>query len=143
MHSYLQYFQTPPDDHLCWLSRWLLPSHPSVPSLIPFPHFCQTDRERSGPDSLISTSILSYSSSPKPGEIEDCLFLFELGKSGSRSVLVIDEVQLVWKKQDGAKAERQKPSAINNILDPAFLVHLLPIRPKFKISKLKLYFSLY
>ena len=31
-------------------AAWLLPSHPSVHFFIQFPHFCQTDWDRSGPD---------------------------------------------------------------------------------------------
>ena len=44
---------------------WLPPTHPSVPSLIPLPHFWQTDRDRSGPhlDCPSSKSNLLYSQS--------------------------------------------------------------------------------
>ena len=65
-------------------AAWLLSSHHSVPSFIPFLYFCQTGRNRSGRDPLDSTSISNYSSSPKSGEKEDCLFLLELGDSESR-----------------------------------------------------------
>ena len=41
---------------------WMLPSHPFVPSFIPFPHFCQTDQEWSSPDSASSSSKRNYSS---------------------------------------------------------------------------------
>ena len=49
---------------------WLPPSHPSVPSFIPFPHFCQTDRDRSGPDLDCSCSKRNWLYSPKHGETE-------------------------------------------------------------------------
>ena len=49
---------------------WLPPSHPSVPSLIPLPHFRQTDRDRSGPDLDCSSSKRNWLCSPKHGETE-------------------------------------------------------------------------
>ena len=49
---------------------WLLPFHSSVPSLISFPHFCQTDRDRSDPDQDSSSSKRNNSSSTKHGEAE-------------------------------------------------------------------------
>ena len=49
---------------------WLLPSHSSVPSLIPFPHLWQTGMDRSGPDLDSSISKRNSSSSPKHGEME-------------------------------------------------------------------------
>ena len=49
---------------------WLPPSPSSVPSLIPFPHFWQTDRDRSGPDLDCSSSKRNWLCSPKHGETE-------------------------------------------------------------------------
>ena len=49
---------------------WLPPSPSSVPSFIPFPHFCQTDRDRSGPDLDCSSSKRNWLCSPKHGETE-------------------------------------------------------------------------
>ena len=49
---------------------WLPPSPSSVPSLIPFPHFWQTDRDRSGPDLDCSSSKRNLLCSPKHGETE-------------------------------------------------------------------------
>ena len=51
----------------CW---WLPPSPSSVPSLMPFPHFWQTDRDRSGPDLDCSSSKRNWLCSPKHGETE-------------------------------------------------------------------------
>ena len=50
--------------------RWLPSFHPSVPSLIPLPHFWQTDRDRSGPDLDCSSSKRNWLCSPKQGETE-------------------------------------------------------------------------
>ena len=48
----------------------LLPFHSSVPSFKPFPHFCQTDQDRSVADLDSSSSKRNNSSSPKQVETE-------------------------------------------------------------------------
>ena len=67
---FLLYLRKIGDRFYVGYAAWLLPSHPSVPSLIPFPRFCQTDRNRSGPNPGYSRSKRNYSSSTKSGEKE-------------------------------------------------------------------------
>ena len=54
-------------------AAWLLPSNPSVPSLILFPHFCLTDRDRSIPDpgSLIQKELLQFPKAWRKGTKAD------------------------------------------------------------------------
>ena len=50
--------------------EWLPPSHPSVSSLIPLPHFWQTGWDRSGPDLDCFSSKRNWLCSSKHGETE-------------------------------------------------------------------------
>ena len=59
-------------------AAWLQPFHPSVPSLIPFPHFCQIGLNRFGPDPHSSSSKSNYSSSSKHGERKQSQFFLKL-----------------------------------------------------------------
>ena len=56
--------------YLCWLSRMASAVSFFSSSLIPFPHFWQTDWDRSGPDLDCSSSKRNWLCSPKHGETE-------------------------------------------------------------------------
>ena len=58
---------------------WLPLYHPSVPSFMLYPHFWQTDRNRSGPDLDCSSSKRNWLCSSKHGETELKQIQKELG----------------------------------------------------------------
>ena len=53
-------------------------SHASVPSFIPFQHFCQNDQDRLGLDSRDSSSKSNYYCSQYHGEKEQLFFIYHL-----------------------------------------------------------------
>ena len=95
-----------------------MPSHPSVPSFIPFPHFCQTDRDQSGPDSASSSSKRNHSSFQMPGERELKQIKKELGGSDLRPdwFLLYQSPFMLFPLSHFLVPKKQKSCKITNII---------------------------